>query len=542
MSDQSSQPERTPLDIGEDGDHLLEESLASSAPIGRKVGAGVAWVMIAFMASKGLGVVLQVTLGYLLSPAEMGVWAATLGFYGFMLSVRDAGVTSLLVQRGEREYPDLIGPAFWLSTAFHAMCALLIVAIGLVLPILQTEKHAIGHTLLYCSLAMLAMAVGTVSQTRLRMQLRFRNVSMIVAISAFIRAAIVITGAVLGFGAISFALGLIMMSLFESVAMSRATGEKIWAHPARVKRWPSLLRATRWNIAVALAASALAVGDWAALSMIVPDAVIGIYYQGVQLMMQAEQAIAGTASQVLFPSFANLKNEPVRLANALLRTLRSLSLMASPISLAIALVGDPLIKFVWPSGRWDESIPCLAALSFFAAFRICNIAPLSLLQAKGQFKQAFFAMLAIGGSLFTSALIAGLLFKDSPLRIAMCTGFTLGPVSLIVALIVAKSAGASRRETLVAIVRPWVLAVVIAMALYVADRYAVRAYLGANNLTAVSRFGQFVRLVLEGATFCALYAALARLVLRGAIHDALTIMPARISAIGRRVLRVPVER
>lgn len=509
---------------------------AAPAPMGQHVGRSMAWVLLSFTASKAVGVALTVALGYILLPEQMGVWAATLGFFGFMQSCKDAGVATLLVQRGEKEYADLVGPAYWLSTAFHAFCAVLAVLIGLGIAHLSPDKKEMGTTLMLCSLAMLAMAPSTMAQARLRMKLKFHAIAVITSISAFIRAGVILACAWAGLGAISFVLGLMSLALFESITMSRATGEAMWKHPAQPHRWRDMLWTVRWNLALAFGFSTLAVGDWAALSFTATPAVIGIYYFAVQLMMQAEQAISGTASQVLFPSFATIKDDARRLSAALLRTLRALSLVASPICVCLAALADPLIRFVWPTGRWDESILCLTALSALVSFRICMIAPISALQAQGRFRANFICVFAMGASLFLSALIAGLLF-DKALPIALCTGATVGPVSLLVSMIVAKRIGLPRRQTLDALVRPWLIAVIIAGAIYMLDREVVAWWLDGSK-QPLSRWMHLERLLAGGALFCIAYALAARFILADALRDTLAVAPARARALGERVLRL----
>lgn len=514
-----------------------DPSNPAAAPVGQTVGRGLAWVLLSFSASKLVGVALTVALGYLLKPEEMGTWAATLGVFGFMQSCRDAGVATLLVQRGEREYASLIGPAFWLSTSFHVFAAMLVVVIGLTMLLHIPGKEEIGRTLMYCSAALVAMAPGTIAQARLRMKLSFRTISTITAISALVRAVVVLTGAILGAGAISFALGLLCLGLFESIAMSIATKEKLWAHPAQPSRWPSLIWTVRWSLAITFSLSLLAVGDWAALSLTASASVIGIYYFGVQLMMQAEQAIAGTAAQVLFPTFSSLQNDQTRLASAFHRVLRALSLLSSPATLALGLLADPLIRFVWPSGRWDESILCLTALTLLASFRICFVAPFTLLQGQGKFRGAFAAMATAGGTLFLSALLGGLLFGD-PLKIAICTGGLLGPVCLLVTMIVAKQIGLARRKAFTGIVRPWLVAATIAIALFLLDRWAMPEVSSRMGWTTPPREAHLARLIISGSLFALLYAIAARIVLAEVLQDAISIAPARVRPLAERILRL----
>jgi PST family polysaccharide transporter len=505
--------------------------------MGKHVGRSMAWVLLSFAASKLVGVVLTVALGYILLPEQMGVWAATLGFFGFMQSCRDAGVATLLVQRGEKEYEDLVGPAYWLSTAFHVFCAALAVLIGLGVAQLSPDKRDMGHTLMLCSLAMLAMAPATMAQARLRMKLKFQAIAAITSISAVIRAGVILSCAWAGLGAISFVLGLFALAAFESIAMSRATGEKMWKHPAQPHRWRDILWTVRWNLALAFGFSTLAVGDWAALSFTASPAVIGIYYFGVQLMMQAEQAISGTASQVLFPSFATIKDDAARLSAALLRTLRALSLVASPICVCLAALADPLIRLVWPTGRWDESIMCLTALSALVSFRICMIAPISALQAQGRFRATFFCVLTMGVSLFLSALVGSLAFH-TPLAIALCTGATVGPVSLLVSLLVSKRVGLPRRQALDALVRPWLIAAIVGAVVFVLDRELVRLALGESSADAPPRWAHLARLLAGGVLFCGLYAIAARVALASSLRDALAVAPAKVRGVGERVLRL----
>lgn len=509
----------------------------SVSGVGARVGAGLAWTLVSNLLGKGAGIAMTVILGYLLTQEQMGVWSTTLGVYAVMLALRDGGLGTLLVQKGEREYDNLIGPIFWLSAALHLLGALVLATLAPIYAAQQPDKEGLLGTMLLCALALLLLSPSAAALARLRMQLRFARIAAITLCSALARAIVVIGCARAGLGPMSFGAGLVAVAIFEPVAMLISTREALWAHSPQIKRWPELLYAVRWNIALAIATSLVAAGDSLVLAPIVDAKVLGIYYFAMSLVLQIEQTVAGSASQVLFPAFAQFKDDQERLGEAMLRTCQALMLIGAPMTLGMGILADPLIRFVWSNHRWDDSIPCLTILCMLFGFRIIFISPTSVLLAQGRFKRVFACMFTVGIAVPIAAAIGAILWK-TPLAIALCAGAVLGPAYLAVALWIGKSVGVQRRRMLGSLIPVWFAALVCAGVVWSLDKYVLQGVYGFGTGVKTTRIYEFVRLLVGGLCFASLYAIIIRFALTHALTDGLSITPQRIRGPIQRLLRL----
>ncbi len=541
-AESSSRPD-APFEAPPDASLIAPADEPNTPPeisVGKRVGFGLAWTLVANVIGKGAGIALTIVLGYLLSQEEMGVWSATLGVYSIMVALRDGGLGTLLVQRGEREYENLIGPVFWLSAGLHMFGALALAAIAPIYAAQQPDKVGLQGTMLLCALALLLLSPSAAAFARLRMQLRFARVAAIMLAASLARVAVVLGCAYAGLGPMSFGWGLVAVAIIESGAMVYSTREALWAHAPQVRRWPNLIYLTRWNIALAVASALAAAGDSLALAPLVDAKILGIYYFAVSLVMQVEQAISGSASQVLFPAFAQFKDDEKRLGDAMLRACQALVLIGAPMTLGLGALADPLIKFVWSNNRWDESILCLMALSVFFVFRIVFVSPAAVLLAQGRFKRVFASVFGAGLSLPIAAAFGAIVW-GSPLAIAICAGAAFGPTCLLMSLWIGKHIGVSRRRMLKALLPAWFAALACGAAVWSLDRLVLQGVCGIGVGDSAGRVHQLIRLVTGGACFWLLYIVLIRFALTHALIDGLSITPQRIRGPIQKVLRLNSE-
>lgn len=515
----------------------IADAAAPAPSVGSRVGFGLAWTLVANVVGKGAGIVLTVVLGHLLSQEQMGVWSATLGIYSVMVALRDGGLGTLLVQRGEREYDGLIGPIFWLSASLHMLGAAVLAALAPIYAAQQPDKVGLQGTMLLCALALLLLSPSAAAFARLRMKMRFARVAAIMLVSSLSRVAVVLTCAFAGLGPMSFGWGLVAVAIIESCGMVYSTREALWSHSPQLARWPNLLYLTRWNIALAIATALAAAGDSLALAPLVDAKVLGVYYFAVSLVMQVEQAISGAASQVLFPAFSQFNDDKKRLGDAMLRSSQALVLIGAPMTLGLGALADPLIKFVWWHGRWYESILCLMALSLFFAFRIVFVAPAAVLLAQGRFKRVFAAVFTAGISLPIAAIIGALIW-GTPLKIALCAGAVFGPTCLLMSLWISKNIGVSRRRMLGALLPAWFASLFCAAAAWALDNYVLQGVLGLGLAEKDTRLYHLIRLFVGGVCFSLIYAVIIRFALTHALVDGLSITPQKVRVPIQKLLRL----
>src|SRR5688500_2468182 len=289
--------------------------LAPPAPaMGVAVAGGMAWLTFTSVAGRLVSFAAQIVLGWKLSKGDFGLYAIAIAFAGLIQVFKDGGLRQLLVQRGS-DYHALLGPVFWLSMVFNAATALVLVAAA------PLGVHLYGRPELYPLLWVMAAAIplatpSLVSQARLALDLRFRTASWILLVSNLLRHGLTIVFAATGFGAMSFVLPLLFVSVYESAAGIVATGEVPWKYPLQARRWSELLYMSRWLIAGTLATLLIVSGDYLVLGWLEDDALVGVYFFGFQLAVQIHAVLIGNLQIVLFPSLAKVEGDLPRMAAA----------------------------------------------------------------------------------------------------------------------------------------------------------------------------------------------------------------------------------
>jgi len=508
--------------------------------VGRRVGSALTWSFLAFSASKVAGLALTVALGFLLSKRDMGVWQATLGVYALMVSIRDGGVNQLLIQRGEANYRSLIGRVFWFACAFHAAAGLVLLAAAPLVVRANPDKPELFVTVSVCGLALMVAGPASTGMTRLRMQMRFRAATAIQLASSLVRVGVIVGAAAAGLGALSFAIGLVAVAVFESLVTLMLAKEPMWKNRPEVSRWPALIRDGRWLIALGVGSAIFQAGDSLVLTALSSLEMMGVYFLAFTLVFQIDQAISGTASQVLFPAFSRLRSDGPRLADALRRSLRGISLASSPLTLCLALVAEPLLHLIWKD-RWAESIVPLQLFCIFSTGRSFLVATCAALLALDRTRAAFISTLGAGLVVLIATVIGAVAFGTAT-GTALCVGIATGPVCLLIAALQSRVCGLSVRQMLRSACVPWVLAVFVAVPIFVADTFLKTNYLGWNELgftgPAPARHVSFARCAVLSFLFFAMYAAAIRIFLHEGLHDALRIAPGPVSRFAERFFRL----
>lgn len=82
---------------------------------------------------------------------------------------------------------------------------------------------------------------------------------------------------------------------------------------------------------------------------------LGLYTRALNLMKESTTKITGGIYNVLFPAFASVQDDPVRLRIAYLRTIRTVSYFVSPVLASMAVSAQYVIKGLY-SAKWEGAI------------------------------------------------------------------------------------------------------------------------------------------------------------------------------------------
>lgn len=503
--------------------------------------------------AKGAAFIAQIVLGWLLLQEDFGLYFTALAVAGFVQVMRDGGVREVLVQRGAAAYANLAGPVFWLALAMNVAAGAILAGLAPVIAGLYEEPR-LTPLLLVIAVSLPLSTPAAILLAKLRIDLRFGVVSRISIVSAIARHGGTIALAYWLKSPMAFVLPLILVAVVEWAWAWWATREERppWMKAARVREWIGLLKAGYWMIVQTLANVLLDVGSFAVLGLIVTQAVVGTYGFAFNWIAQVGVLLSFNMQQVLFPALTRVQDDPARLRDATLRSLRALMLVAAISCLGLAAVMEPLEKLLW-HGKWEAAVVPVMVLGVFFAFRVSFGLCAAVLMAAGRFRAFSFLTMAEGVGVMAAGAIGAAIHGDAT-GIAMWTGAQLAIGRLVATVIVLKPLGIGAGEVLRAGVPAWLLATLAAAAAVMVDRSGgVQSVLaGIDVARLVSGWGASLKwaqrldsIATEGARMlvismaCAgLFAVAARVLIAGQVSEALDALPGRVGRPVRAILRL----
>nr|WP_256385566.1 lipopolysaccharide biosynthesis protein [Halorientalis sp. IM1011] len=138
-----------------------------------------------------------------------------------------------------------------------------------------------------------------------------------------------------------------------------------------------LLEFGKWIFGSGLVLLVLNWGDDAVVGLLLGASSVGLYQLAFRLSNAPATEVSQVVSTVTFPAFSKLQDDPDRLRETYLRTLRVLAYVSLPVAVGIAAVADAFVRaFFGP--EWFPMIDALRVLAVWGAMRsiVATIGPL----------------------------------------------------------------------------------------------------------------------------------------------------------------------
>lgn len=355
--------------------------------------------------ARAVGMLGQIGIGWLLTPADFGVWALALSMATAVMALRNGGTTQILIQRGERFASEA---RFFLRYSLLFNTAAAAILIGLSIPYLH--KHsAVGIALLGIGAAVPVSTLAMLYRAKLTIEARFRPLALISLGSSTLWQVSVFILAYAGFGAASFACAPVLQAIFETVAGRLSAGQL----PAQSGSRPAadylaLLRQSAWVMLSAAVLSLGTTGDYFAVGMLTDVSTVGVYYFGFQTVVTLTMPIYSGLESVLPSLLVKLAGEPSRQVAAFGRAMRTVIITAVPLAITFSLAAPAVIHLLW-HGKWDVAgRPTQILAACVPAWLIIHCTR-ALFEARGYWRLRF-GLLAVNGAGGITAAAIGTLF------------------------------------------------------------------------------------------------------------------------------------
>lgn len=330
--------------------------------VGKRLTVGAMWTAGGRIISNLLGLVSQLTVARLLTPDDFGLVALASVIFFIVQAVTELSLSSALIQHKDpqREHYDT---AFTLSIFRSLAIALVLVISAFPLAAVYHDDRLIGICFM---LGVTAFVSGLINPKLVvyRRQLSFHQEIYTDLINKVVGLVVAVVIAVMYKSYWALVLGSLASQLAQ-VVMSYVL---IHYRPRfSVAHWRNLFSFSSW-LALSSGLNALNYrADQLALGAMLGNAPLGQYSMGDNLASLPVRESTAPISNVLFPAFSRLQDDPARLREAFLRSQRLLVAMALPIGVGFALVAGPFINLVLGPQWTDAALVAQILGAVFAA-------------------------------------------------------------------------------------------------------------------------------------------------------------------------------
>lgn len=363
--------------------------------------SGLSWSMANVISARVLSFASGIVLARILAPRDFGLFTLALVVTDALMSLNDVGLISALV----RLPGEVKRPARTALTMVITMSVLLYAAVFAAAPVVASAVHSPDAAGLIRLLAIAVLIDGVSSVPSGLLTRKFRQ---------DIRAAADVTGLFFTIG-VSVLLawrGMGPWSLAWGRLAGNAVGAVILISLAPYHRVPGFdLTDARDILKVGLPLAGASLLNFAVLNVdyLVVGAVLGpvslgFYMLAFNLSSWPVGVISQTVRKVSLIGFSRLRGDPESLSAGFGRSLVILLGLTLPICVLLAVLAQPLIRFIY-GPRWEPAVTSLRYLAVMGAVRVLFYLVEDLLAAAGRSPSVL-----ILHAIWFAALLPALLF------------------------------------------------------------------------------------------------------------------------------------
>lgn len=313
-------------------------------------------------------VITSIILARLLLPAEFGQVDLAMVVLSIVAIFSALGLPSAVIQTsGDKEKSAF--SAFVVTFSMGCLVFLICVVAAPWLGFFLGDPHVVP-ILQWLSVTVLLAGAARIPEALIQKELQFGRMSIIGILTEVSTAAVSITLAWMGWGVWSLVYGMIVGAALNAVL--------VWVFCPSV----SWLRPSLWDRGIVtrmLGFGAKMVGstsvytfysyiDNYVVGRMLGTEALGYYGRAFNLTSKTVDSVNRTIGVVLFPSYAQVQQDKVRLSRAYLKSLRMISSITIPVALGLYAVADELIPTLLGKA-WIPAIPALKVLSLMSLLK-----------------------------------------------------------------------------------------------------------------------------------------------------------------------------
>lgn len=310
--------------------------------------------------TQGVSLLQTVVLARLLSPLEVGIFAAGTVLTALLVEFSEGGLRAALVNR-QRDVEAAAETVFWATLVSGVLISLGALAAAPVIG-LVFEDPTVGLVAAASAGGLLLHSLTNVPEALLQREFSVpRNIVVGPAVSiAF--AAVSVACALLGFGVWSLVIGTYASSVTLLVGVWVLVAWRPGRARASVGMWRQLARYGYPLLIDHVANQVRTTAEPVVIGRLLDTAALGFYRYGLRIARLPVNVMIGVVAYALFPAFSHIAADPGRLRQTYLKALRWVTFCAAPVSGLMLAIGEPAAVVVLGE-PWREAGVVLVAMA-----------------------------------------------------------------------------------------------------------------------------------------------------------------------------------
>ncbi len=379
-----------------DNETLAPEPASPAAPMSQRVAKSAVWTMAANASRIASAILILPVLTRLLTPEDFGLMQIAAPFLFFVMVFSDLGMQPTLVV-AENPSKALWSTAFWTGLGVATLLMLGLMGAAPLIALFFNEPRA-ALILQVLAVTILIGATAIVPAAQLMRKMDFRTLAMIECLSVLAGILAALVCAFLGWGVWSLVVQQLVMFSLKSAGLFLRSPPPI-RFVFSVTELKSIIGVS-WQLTNVRMVNFLTRSiDLIIIGRFLGAAALGFYSIAWRIVMMPIEVLAQGMTQVLLPAVGQIKDEPERVKNGILRTYRTISLLTFPAVAGISSLALPLTDVAFGEAFTPAAIP-ISTLAMLGAIQ-------SLLCIQGPIFIAFGRIdLLLRWSLITAATVA----------------------------------------------------------------------------------------------------------------------------------------
>ena len=296
---------------------------------------------------------------WFIDPAELGEFSIAFAAVSLVAFLQDFGVNRYIT--GERELtPDKLHTAFTISILFAWSIAAL--ALLMAAPIAWFyDNPALLPITLVIAASYLLVPLAIVPQALRQRALDYRSNTMIEVGASLANAAVAVTLAWQGYGALALAWGAFAQQAARLIVSQWRAG-LVLPWPWRLKGARPVMELGATNSVLTVAEVMISRSPELVIGRLIGAAATGLFARGAGLALQLRLLVAGAVTGVFYPAFRQVRDSGAPLGPPYLRVVAAYTAVTWAAMAGIAVLAEPLVHLLYGE-KWIAAAPLLAWLA-----------------------------------------------------------------------------------------------------------------------------------------------------------------------------------